>query len=163
MSNVLLQYVSLGEEAITRQAYADFRIRSDVLVPESLSVELGVQPTLAWAKGERYLGKELDPATKQIVERWAERPWGMWHINSKAVVHSKKVEDHLAYLLDIFEPKRDRLIPYLQRELEYSISVYIRWEPSDVAGSYRISSGILTRTASLCHYMDYSYVYAGSE
>lgn len=156
--NEILQEIYFDEDQNTKKTYVDFRIRSNTLIPQEDSYNLGVKPTKAWAKGERYLSKAFDPQTKKISSIWHLRPWGMWHLDTKNTLPDKKVEKHILYLLSIIEPKKDNLDYYLKRKDEYSISVYIHWEPVDDWGSYEINSNVLWRMSSLCHYIEFMFI-----
>jgi len=156
--NEILQEIYFDEDQNTKKTYVDFRIRSNTLIPQEVSYNLGVKPTKAWAKGERYLSKAFDPQTKKISSIWHLRPWGMWHLDTKNTLPDKKVEKHILYLLSIIEPKKDNLDYYLKRKDEYSISVYIHWEPVDDCGSYEINSNVLWRMSSLCHYIEFMFI-----
>lgn len=156
--NEILQEIYFDEDQNTKKTYVDFRIRSNTLIPQEVSYNLGVKPTKAWAKGERYLSKAFDPQTKKISSIWHLRPWGMWHLDTKNTLPDKKVEKHILYLLSIIEPKKDNLDYYLKRKDEYSISVYIHWEPVDDWGSYEINSNVLWRMSSLCHYIEFMFI-----
>ena len=115
--NEILQEIYFDEDQNTKKTYVDFRIRSNTLIPQEVSYNLGVKPTKAWAKGERYLSKAFDPQTKKISSIWHLRPWGMWHLDTKNTLPDKKVEKHILYLLSIIEPKIDNLDYYLKHSL----------------------------------------------
>ena len=151
----VLQEISFEEEDITKEVFVGFRIRSDILNPTALTSDLRIQPSRAWAKGDIIPSKRLNSQTGQPIKR----PWGMWHLDSKSLIQTKKVEQHFLYLLDILEPQKDQLRIYLQRPTEYKISFYIRWQPYEAAGSYVVSANTLARAASLCHSMEFSFIH----
>ncbi|MCC7355331.1 MAG: DUF4279 domain-containing protein [Anaerolineae bacterium] len=155
---VVLQTISFAEEDAVKELHANYRIRSDDLDPAEITRSLGIQPSRSWVKYEKYLGKRFDPETEQVVPTWAKRPpWGMWSVNTEGIVLSKKVEQHLLYLLELLEPKADRIKYYLEHC--EAISCYVWWEPFDGHGSYVISSDILKRMAALCHHMEFGVIY----
>ena len=155
--NEILQTISFNEEDNTKKAYVDFRIRSDILNPQEVSQELGVTPTRAWEKGEKYLGKARNPDTKEFYTEWHEQPWGMWHLNTEKIVSDVRVEKHILYLIGLLEPKKEQLAKYLAHKKDYSIDFLIHWEPFDDWGSYSVNSDLLARMAALCHEVEFAF------
>lgn len=151
-----LQDIDFAENA--KKAFVDFRICSDELNPEEISNRIGVIPTRAFTKGKKYLGKTRNPNTKEISEIWRERPRGIWAVDSKQLSNREKVEDHIKFLLDILEPKKKQLEPYLEQEDIYTISFYIWWEPYGGYGSYEVSSETIHRMSSLSHYTEFAFL-----
>lgn len=150
--------VSFNEEDTTKLAFVDFRIRSDILDPVVLTKEIGYKPTRAWARDEEYIGKTMDPKTKKVSRLKRKKPWGMWAIDTGELMTSKRVEEHALFLLDILEPKKDKINNYLKRKNQYVISFYIRWEPVETGGSYEVASKTLRRMTSLCHYFEFNFL-----
>lgn len=152
----IFQSLTFAENS--KLVYVDFRIKSDYLDPEIISAELGVLPTSAFAKGEKYESRARDPATDTIIKRWLYHPWGVWHFETKSLGSNKKVQEHLTFLLTTLEPRRKSIEKYLADEKNYSISIYIWYEPHDGHGSYEIPRELICRAASLCHYMEFGFV-----
>lgn len=151
-----LQEISFAE--LPKMVFVDFRICADSLNPEEVSTNLGITPSRAFAKGEKYLGKTRNPESKEISEVWRERPRGIWAIDSKKLSIEEKVEDHIKYLLEILEPLKKQLKLYLDQRDIYTISFYIWWEPQGGYGSFEVSSEIIRRMSSLCHYIEFAFL-----
>lgn len=154
----VLQEISFDEEDVAKTVYIDFGMRSDVLDPQAVTSWLEIQPTRAWAKGEAYLSKTRDMMTKQLTQAWYKRPWGIWAIDSKGFVESKRIEAHILYLLALLEPKHEQVKFFLNRPEAYTVSFYIRWEPHSGHGSYEVASDTLRRMAALCHHIEFSFI-----
>jgi Domain of unknown function (DUF4279) len=154
---MFLQDVDFSEEKNTKSAFVDFRMRLGDLSPTEVTKRLRIQPSIAWAKNEQYLGKTREPVTGNIAPIWRARPWGMWIINTKEAVHVKKVESHVIYLLNLLEPAQEQVKHYLERCEANSISFYIHWQPIDEWGSYELPSALLGRMAQLSHYVEFQF------
>ncbi len=154
----VLQEISFDEELVAETVYVSFAIRSDVLDPKAITNLLGIQPSRAWAKGEQYLGKVFDPATKQVTQVWRPRYSGIWAIESKGMVESKRAEAHALYLLNLLEPAQEQLKHFLNLPETYTVRFYIRWEPKSGHGSYELSSSTLSKMTALCHYTEFSFI-----
>ncbi|MEZ4868013.1 MAG: DUF4279 domain-containing protein [Caldilineaceae bacterium] len=153
-----LQEISFAEEENVQIVYVDFRIRGDNLDSGNVSERLGIEATRSWSKGEYYLGKTRDPATKQIQSISRKRPWGLWACSSNNVVKTKLVEDHMEYLLSKLEPKQQELLYYLESPEEYTVSFYVHWEPLSEYGSFELSGKKMARAGALCHYTEFSWL-----
>ena len=91
----------------TVKAYATLRFAGDKLEPQEISDVLGVNPTRAYRKGERYLA---GPRTGELTGRT-----GIWLLSTDNVVKGSDLARHLSYLMKlIFEGEPGR-IAALQR------------------------------------------------
>jgi Domain of unknown function (DUF4279) len=151
------QEIFFTEESNNLYVFVEYVIKSPFLFPEIVTSELEIKPSFAYARGEKYLGKAFDLNTKETIQVWRERPWGLWKIDSKEIQMShKKVEDHFRYLLDKLEPRRVKIEEYLnssKNEMKLVFSVY--WRPADNWGSYEISSDTIQKASRLCHYIEF--------
>jgi Domain of unknown function (DUF4279) len=78
-------------EATTRRAFATLRLSGNRLDPEQVSGVLGVCPSKAWRKGERYhAGKRTG---------WLVGNTGVWFLATDEFVVSSRLDDHLQYLV----------------------------------------------------------------
>ena len=121
----------------------------DGLAPNDVTSILNIQPTFSFSKGEKYLSKTRDPETKVVTNIWLERPWGIWRVNTKDMDIPRTIEDHILYLLNILELKKDILKVYLEK---CSISFYIE-QKTIYADAVEISSQSLDRMSKLCHFI----------
>ncbi len=160
---MLLQRISFDEDDVARKVLVDFCMQSDTLDPSAISLDLGIQPTRSFAKGEKYLGKQMDPQTKNIFTVWHERPWGIWAIDSESLVQTKRVEQHFVYLLNILEPKKEQIKRYLSQDKGFSVRFYVWWEPFPPSSSHTISSQVLARASELCHYIEFGFIYTSTD
>jgi hypothetical protein len=156
----VLQQISWAEEDETRNVFVEYQIRPDVMSPDTITSILGIQPTRSYAKGEEYLGKAYDPGVKKFIRELHKRPFNIWDFSSETVVNSKKVIDHLNYVLDIIEPKYERIQPFLANREEFYIRFYIRWEPIESHGSFTIPGETLIKMGKLCHFVETSFIYS---
>ena len=85
----------------TRKAYAILRFAGDELEPYEISDLLGVGPTRAYRKGERYFA---GPRAGMITGRT-----GIWLLSTDGVVTGSDLDQHISYLFKlIFEHDGDR-------------------------------------------------------
>ncbi len=145
-------------EELSRCELVDWGMRSEILDPMEITRDLGIQPSRAWARGERYLSKALDVETRTIVQRWYTRPWGIWSIETKGLVTATDVESHALRLLEMLEPRKDIIQRYLNRGDEYTIRCAIWWESNAGHGGFDLRSDIIARLAALCHYLQFTWV-----
>jgi hypothetical protein len=156
MQQTELQTIAFDEETNTRSIDVEFLIRGDDLNPNLISQQLEIQPTRSWLKGETYLGKVFDPANKQMQQTVRKRPWGIWVYNTSASVNTLRVDDHISFILNLLEPKRQEVQYYLGLVESYSVSFSIYWKPLSEYGSYELSGNALARLSTLCHYTEFS-------
>ena len=151
-----LQTITFNEETNTQTTFVEFRIRGDELNPNTVSQQLEIQPTRSWSKGETYIGKTLDPTSKEVRQTTRKRPWGIWVYSTNPNVSTKRVEDHISFILNLLEPKQQELRYYVELAASYSVSFSIYWKPLSGYGSYEISGNALARLSTLCHYTEFS-------
>jgi hypothetical protein len=153
----ILQPIILNNQ--TDAVRVSFSIRSGLLEPEVISAELEMDPTWAFSKGESYIGRSLNPQTKEIIRVTRQYPWGVWGLDTRSMTNNRDVNEHLLFLLNILEPKQEKLAKYLSLLDEYSIGFNIHWQTKgDYTGSYEINSPLLSRITSLSHYVDFSFL-----
>jgi hypothetical protein len=154
----MLQELYFDYNSVVKHVHIDYCIRSDFLDPVQVTEELGIKPSRAWAKGERYLSKVYSPKSKTVKENWKQRPWGIWALETKNLA-TKDAEEHLVYLLNLLEPKKEVIRKYMADKEKHTVRFYIWWEPFDGHGSYAISNEILERAATLCHYIEFGFIF----
>ena len=155
---MVLQNISFDESDAVKKLYVVYRIRADDLIPQTVTSELSIQPTVAYQKGEIFVGKKYDPIAKKVIEETRGRPFSVWNVDSKAQRHLRKVQEHVEYLLEILEPHSLQITRYLEQNEKYTISFYIRWEPFGEHGSYLIPGDLLGRMERLCHFVEFSFI-----
>ncbi len=153
----MLQNTKLDDDELAEQVHIDFCIRSSHLNPVEITAKLETQPSRTWSTGEEYFGKALNPQTKEVYQTKRKRPQGIWAINTKGIVQSQDVEEHIRHLLSILEPKIDKIEYYIKHE-DYTVQIHIWWESAIDHGSYEISSEILKRMANLCQHVRFVYL-----
>lgn len=147
-----------GSVEVARCELIDWAIRSDILEPRRITSELEIQPTRAYAKGERYLGRALDMETRGIVRCWNTHPWGSWAVETRGLVTANDVESHALRLLEMLEPRKEIIGRCLDRAEEYVIRCAIWWESNAGHGGFDLRSDIVARLAALCHYLQFTWV-----
>lgn len=153
-----LQNISLDESDSVKNLFVVYRIRGNDLIPQTITSELNIQPTVAYQKGEKFVGKKYDPVAKRDTEETRKRPISVWNIDSKSQQGIRRVKDHIEYLLNILEPHSQQINNYLKQSEKYMISFYIRWEPYGEHGSYIIPGELLGRMERLCHFVEFSFI-----
>lgn len=127
----------------------DFGIRSHKLRKDHITTLLALEPTCAYEKGEKYLGRErigVDQLGKNQI-RTVERvhPWGVWHYCTFAFLKSDSLNDHASFLLEKLEPARDS-IRQLIADSDYYVGLVI-WYVGPAG--FAISSDLMVRLADL--------------
>lgn len=157
----VLQVISFDEVDQVKDTFVTYRIRSDKVDPKNITFNLGIQPTKSYTVGDKYLGKAIDPETKNTIKVWRKQPFNLWDLSSEGLYPSKKrVEEHIVSLLNIIEPHQEQIFKLLSQKEEYIVSFYIRWEPIVSHGSYQIPGELLQRIGVLCHFVEYSFIYS---
>ena len=149
-----LQYFSSDLEAL-RELEVSFGIRGDTLNPENITQHLNIIPTNSFAKNDLKL---IGLSNRTTPTRQLKRPWGVWQLSTKGIVHSIYIEDHLQYLLDILKPKKEQLDVYISNKQMYSVSFRIWREADGVAGQLDIDAIYLGRICQLCQEVTIQYL-----
>jgi hypothetical protein len=81
----------------SERTFATFRVAGDNLVPDEVTRLLGIEPTLAYKKGEHYKRGPRSPDLKGRT--------GIWFLTTEYFVESNDLNKHLNWLLDIIANK----------------------------------------------------------
>jgi hypothetical protein len=120
------------------RTYATLRIYHKDLDPESITLNLGIQPTRVQVKGR--------PVTDSIGMTF-NPPIGGWFLSSKGQVASKDVRRHLDWLLAKLEGRDDALRSL--REGGHRIDVTCYWLSAEGHGGPILSPAIMRRFGEL--------------
>ena len=148
-----------GQDLAEVVTFVEFSLRADTLSPTQVTQSLGIIPSRAYAKGEQYASKAFDTKTQKPIPRIGTYPWGVWAVETRNVVSSSNVEDHVIFLLDILEPKAEKIQPYLVRSNEYSVRFYMEWITRGGEGGYDLFGTTLARMSRLCHYVQFAFLH----
>lgn len=124
-----------------------FGIRGDSLEPQKVSSLLGLRASHAFAKGDEY----------RSVTGNRNRPWGVWQLRSDSHVNSSNVHDHIQFILDQLESKREIIRRYVESDYFY-VDVRICFESIYDTSGYTISSSVLARLATICNEFNLSFI-----
>jgi hypothetical protein len=124
-----------------------FGMRARTLIPREVTKLLGVQPTHAFQRGD-----EFDSHSGKH-----RRDAGVWQLRSEDTVSSANVDEHVRYILDILEPKRNVIEVFLKNP-EYYVEVRIHLRPADSSSNFSISSEMLTSLALISQHLNISCV-----
>jgi len=125
------------------QVDVSFSLRSELLVPNEVTMRLGIQPSRAFAKGESY----------QRRTGVRQHPWGLWVLSTEGKLSTNIAKDHAEYLANILEPKRAVISSYLE-DPNYIVSIRIDWQTKYAEGGYTLPSRLLARLGLLCNDFD---------
>ncbi len=106
---------------------------------------------------------EILPAhTQKGVE--ADSGWGAWVISTREIAFPDEsewfcgdwIEAHIGYLLDLLEPHRAVLQPFIEKRLDSSIffTLVIETNRADECIGDEVPQGIIHRMSDFCHYLD---------
>jgi len=130
-----------------KEVGVSFALRSDNLVPEEITKTLGVRPSWAFRKGDRY----------KSVSGILEQPWGVWAVDSKDAVKSREPEAHAKYILDLLEPRADQIRRLIGGK-DLHVSMRIWWETYGSTTGYSLKSETVRRLASLCQELNFTFI-----
>jgi hypothetical protein len=118
------------------RTYATFRILHDNLDPDSVSNDLGLQPTEKWKRGITPDLNDRPPATT-----------GGWFLTSKTAVQSRDARRHIDWLLNQMEPGA-AVIERL-RSAGCKTDIFCYWLSTQGHGGPMLSPGTMARLARL--------------
>lgn len=128
-----------------------FGIHGDFRSPDDVSHLLDLLPSRGFGKDEEYLGR-INRHTK----RKRYRPVGMWALHSIPSISSDAPQDHIAFLLDLLEPK-SVVIAELQNTKGYNVGFWLHYAVPRGTVGYSLSSEILQRVSALCGHIVFEY------
>lgn len=126
-----------------------FNIKHDSKPLSFLSKELSLTPTELQVCGEKFLNFKGRPVVAQS---------HMWRINTERLVHSIKISDHLAYLVDLLKPRQQILDKYI-RDPNFQTSFAIWWQCSYDVASFGLDTSLLLDASSLCNEFHWQFLY----
>lgn len=97
----------------SERTFATFRVAGDNLVPDDLTAVLGIHPTQAYAKGQRY---SRGPRSPDLRGRT-----GVWLLSSDGQVKSNHLTDHIEWLLNRIAPNRAKLKRFIERNSLHAV------------------------------------------
>jgi len=113
---------------------ASLRIIGESLQPAQITAALGIEPTRSGLKGERV-----------SVRNQAVRRTSFW-LKTSPLAHELPLQDHLEWLLTLFEPKLDALKAISER---HGCNIFCGFASENGQGGASLSSGLIARLAAL--------------
>ena len=140
--------VFLGEHDAVQRCHIALIFAGETLNPQYLTQFLRLEPTYAWAKGDRHIGKS---------GRDLRRPIGHWSISTKDLA-SKSIQTHCQQLLTLLEG-REPAIKELRSRGEYRISMSIWWQVGEIGhGSFNLLSETMAQLAKYCDDFEFHFL-----
>jgi hypothetical protein len=146
MENKMKSMEGIALPSVPQHSSASFGIRAEDLLPDQITQALGVQPTNSWSKGTVVHARSGS----------RQRPWGIWSLDTENAVSSSELEDHLVYLLNVLEARRDALDQYL-RNPDYSVAIYLWYVGESGADGFTLTSDVLNRACRLCNLINVTF------
>lgn len=115
--------------------------RSDALIPEEVTIILGINPTWAHAKGEEA------PKTK------TPRSSGVWALE----IEGQEVEAVASELLELLKTRREA-ISIVKKRFDACVAIGVWWEPDGGQGGYSLPAHLVVELASLASRVDFYFV-----
>lgn len=131
---------SLEENPNCARTHAAFRLVGDGLDPDAATQVLGLEPSVARAKGQDIPAGRVGPARRQRT--------GVWLLSTDGVVSSTSLERHLIHLLESIEPAGAAL-DTLRRNEDISADFFCYWVSATGHGGPEVSPATLNRIAAL--------------
>jgi hypothetical protein len=135
-------------------------IRGNALLPDTLTAQLGVSPSRAFAKDEEYVGvvdRRQEGNEYVLIRDVRKRSSGIWQFSTHGVVEGDDLNEHARYLLGHLEPCRDTILKYVSND-EFYVGVWIWAESTSNVVSLGISGDLMARVASLCEEVNLSFI-----
>ncbi|HCA29591.1 MAG TPA: hypothetical protein DEP23_08510 [Ruminococcaceae bacterium] len=147
----VLQEFTFDEEVDAKEISVSFGINCDgsSLDPDHVTTVLNVQPSSSWRKGDAYLSKTRNPKNGKIGEVVRPRYNTRWGIETKGVVKSNKVADHLSYIDQLLSPKLKEIQQIIEPDDVFA-RITITKESYDIDIYYDVDSSLLMRCCKLC-------------
>ena len=156
----ILQHISFDEIDNVKKLYVDFIIKSDHEDVRQITHDLQITPTIAFNNGDKYIAQRYNPETGKKTPVITRHTSSIWRLHTEHLSNEKRrVEEHIAYLLDILEPKKEIIEKYLQQKETYTVNFFIYWQPIDEWGSYVLNAEMLKRISALCHDVEFEFSY----
>jgi hypothetical protein len=134
-----------------------FSTKTKALDIDTLTDFLKLKPTRGWSNGEKFIGKQLNPETKEIelVER--QKPWTMFAYETNELVDSKRFQDHADHLLSILEPIKDNLKDLLGQpdKFEIFIQIYLKFDSDQDYFGFSSDATTLKKLADYCQLIEW--------
>ena len=134
-----------------------FSIKTNALDLQTLTDFLKLKPTRGWTDGEKYIGKQLNPETKQIDTVERQKTWTMLAYETKEVVDSNRFHEHAQHLLDKLDAINVNLKELVVQtdKFEILIHVYLKFNKDQENFGFSAESDLLKRLLEYCHRIEW--------
>jgi len=134
-----------------------FSIKTKTLDLQSLTEFIKLNPTRGWTNGQKYIGKQLNPKTKQIETVERQKPWTMFAYETKEIVNSNRFYDHARHLLDKLDSTEDNIKALIIQsdKFEILIQVYLHFDKDQDYFGFSAESELLKKLAEYCHQIEW--------
>lgn len=146
----VIQEISFNEEYDTIDVSICFVVKSATLDPRYISIGMGVEPTHSWKRCDTYQGRFLNKSSNKFETINRLRDFGIWKIDTSHLVSSKRLEEHMNYIVNLLGPKKD-FIKQLLGDPKLSVVIDIRKESSSATFGYDVNPLLLGRLLALCN------------
>ena len=133
------------ENDYENEAHATFRIMGETLDPDEVTRLLGIEPSFARRKGDKF-GNPKRPVTSRT---------GIWALESEKSVISSDLELHLDFLLSSLGSKASILRKLVQEGLEADIFCF--WMSGTGRGGPMLGADTIRRIADLGVILDFDF------
>jgi hypothetical protein len=154
MKNKILQEFSFYDYS---EIEISFSIKTKAFDIETLTDFLKLKPTRGWSNGERYIGKILNPETKEIESEERQKPWTLFVYETNGLVDSKRFQDHADHLLSKLDPIKDNLKDLLGQpdRFEILIQVYLKFDSDQDYFGFSSDTKTLKKLADYCQLIEW--------
>jgi hypothetical protein len=140
--------VFLGHQEEVQKCNIMFVIAGETVNPKLLTEMLVLEPSYAWAKGDRHVGKSGRDLRRQM---------GHWSITTEELA-SKSMEEHCRHLLALLEG-RESVVRELRNSGEYRVSMSIWWQVGEIGhGSFNLLSTTVSCLAKYCDDFEFHFL-----
>ena len=158
MTKILQEY-TFDEDQIINAVHASYHIGSlDKIDTSVITNSLGLQPSKCWSKGDKFLTKSLNTATRQLEEVWRVRAVSVWRVDTLTQVDSKYAKEHLLFLVNNLERSKNWISHHLLSNDNYQVSFQLTIEMAREVVSFSLPSNLLSRASRLSKVIEFSII-----
>jgi hypothetical protein len=116
-----------------------------------------IKPTRGYCKDEKYIGKRLNPLTKEIETEERLRPWTLFVYSTKELVESKRFEDHADHLIKKILISKGKLKEFINQpeRFEIMLQIYLSVDKKEDYFGFGIKSDLISKLVEISNFIEW--------
>jgi hypothetical protein len=140
----------MKEERFKSKSHLEFSISSNVITPEEISKELGIEPSRFFCKGDKVFSKH-----SSVV---GERSNNLWALRSPNIISEKEtITPHINFIKSILEIKLDILLKY-KKDSRMELTFWIWIETEDAGYGFDLQNEEISFLNSISNRISISFI-----